>query len=127
MRRRLREHLHRRVLRDLEPRARDFADLRAGVADLGRRVAGARDTLARVDAVVTQLQAVLRPRRFTSDLTVHAAWALHPGVEGIFAGHGLPACPACAVGADETLAEAAFGYALDLEDLLARLNALLPE
>ena len=58
-------------------------------------------------------------------MTVHAAWARHPGTARIFRAHHLPACPDCPVGADETLAEAAFGYGLDLDDLLARLNALL--
>lgn len=62
---------------------------------------------------------------FTGDMTVHEAWARHPRAKEVFARHHLPACPACAVGADETLAEAAFGYRLSLEDLLGELNAVL--
>ena len=38
----------------------------------------------------------------------------------IVRGHGL-----LAQGEDETLAEAAFGYAMDAEELLGELNALL--
>lgn len=57
-------------------------------------------------------------------LTVHAAHDRDPGVAAIFARRGLPACPACAVGADETLAEAAFGEDFALDTLLAELNAL---
>jgi len=62
---------------------------------------------------------------FTQEMTVHRAWARHPGVRGIFARRHLPACPDCAVGADETLAEVAFGYDFDLDALLRELNALL--
>ena len=36
----------------------------------------------------------------------------------------LPHCDRCPVGADERLEEAAFGYALDLQELLDSLNAL---
>lgn len=62
---------------------------------------------------------------FRPDLTVHAAHARHEGVQAIFAEHGLPACPSCAVGADETLAEAAAAEGIDLSLLLTQLNRLL--
>ena len=62
---------------------------------------------------------------FHAGMTVHAAHDRHPGVAAIFAARGLPACPACAVGVDETLGEAAFGEGFAVEPLLAELNALL--
>ena len=62
---------------------------------------------------------------FRPTMTVHAAHARHPKVRAAFAARGLPACPDCAVGGDETLAEAAFGELFDLEALLAELNDLL--
>lgn len=62
---------------------------------------------------------------FRPTMTVHAAHARHPGVRAAFTARGLPACPDCAVGGDETLAEAAFGELFDVDVLLAELNALL--
>lgn len=64
---------------------------------------------------------------FSASMTVHVAHARHPGVGAIFARHGLPRCPDCAVGADETLAEAALGEGLPLEVLLAELRPLLTQ
>lgn len=58
------------------------------------------------------------------EMTVHAAHARHPGVRAIFARHGLPACPDCAVGRDETLAEAASGEGFALSELIAELQGL---
>jgi hypothetical protein len=75
---------------------------------------------ARADALYARLDRT----PFSGALTVHAAHARHPGVQAVFARHGLPRCPDCAVGADETLAEAAFGEGLPLDTLLAELNAL---
>ena len=57
-------------------------------------------------------------------MTVHEAWARHPGVRDVFTERHLPHCDSCPVGADERLEEAAFGYAIDLEELLKDLNAL---
>jgi hypothetical protein len=62
---------------------------------------------------------------FSAATTVHAAHERHPGVQAVFARRGLPQCTDCAVGADETLAEAAFGEDMPLDALLAELNALL--
>ena len=66
----------------------------------------------------------LRQQGFHSKMTVHEAWALHPGVREVFTRHHLPHCDRCPVGADERLEEAAFGYSLDLSELLAQLNDL---
>jgi iron-sulfur cluster repair protein YtfE (RIC family) len=57
-------------------------------------------------------------------MTIGAAWANHPGAPTIFAKHHLPACDGCAVRHDETLAEAAAAYGIDLPTWLAQLNNL---
>ena len=62
---------------------------------------------------------------FTKETTVHQAWARHPAGRAVFARYELHACPDCAVGADETLEEAAFGYDIPLRGLLVELNSLL--
>lgn len=127
MRRQLRERLRARVTRTLEPRAHEWAGLQQALGDLEQAAGSLAAGLARAETLAAELteQLAARHRRFTPEMTVHAAWALHPGVRGIFTARHLPACPDCAVGADETLAEAAFGYALELDRLLAQLNSLL--
>lgn len=87
--------------------------LRGEIGGLGQGVSGLRGYLAR------------RRAPFAGDMTVHEAWARHRGVRRVFARYHLPACEACAVGLDETLAEAAFGHQIELEELLLELNALL--
>ena len=76
---------------------------------------------AGLDAAIVRLDRA----PFRGEMTVHAAHARHPGVQAVFARHGLPRCPDCAVGADETLVEAAYGEGLDLGTLLRELDALL--
>ena len=66
----------------------------------------------------------LRQQGFHGKMTVHEAWTLHPGVREVFTRYHLPHCDRCPVGADERLEEAAFGYSLDLGELLAQLNDL---
>lgn len=61
----------------------------------------------------------------TGTHTVHAAHRRHPGVQAVFARHGLPRCLDCMVGADETLEEAAFGEGMVFSELLQELNSLL--
>ncbi len=62
----------------------------------------------------------------TPDMTVHALLLAHPGAAEALAVRGLPACGDCAVGADETLAEAARLEGFDLPALLASLSDTLP-
>ncbi|MSQ02035.1 MAG: hypothetical protein EXR71_09100 [Myxococcales bacterium] len=95
---------------------------------LSRSVREALDLLiSRTDALDDALAAALNlldPGPFRAEMTVHAAHARHPGVGRIFASRGLPGCPACAVGADETLVEAADAEGFPLADLLADLRGL---
>ena len=71
--------------------------------------------------------AVLTRPRFSADMTLDQVWRRHPGVRALFAARHLPACDGCALRHDETLAEAAEAYDLDLATLMDELNALIPE
>lgn len=81
-------------------------------------------TIATIDARIRGLEARRDARNapFSAEMTVHAAWARHPAVAQVFAARGLPDCPACAVGQDETLAEVADGYGFPLQILLTELE-----
>ena len=58
-------------------------------------------------------------------MTVDAALAYHPAARWVFAAYQIGGCNGCSSAADETLAEVAEGYRLDLDRLLADLNGLL--
>jgi hybrid cluster-associated redox disulfide protein len=62
---------------------------------------------------------------FTAGMTVDAALALHPAARWVFAAYQIGGCNGCSSAAEETLAEVAEGYRLELDRLLADLNALL--
>ena len=62
---------------------------------------------------------------FTAVMTVDAALALHPSARWVFAAYQIGGGNGCSSAADETLAEVAQGYKLDLDRLLADLNGLL--
>jgi len=61
---------------------------------------------------------------FTAVMTVDAALALHPAARWVFAAYQIGGCNGCSSAAEETLAEVAQGYKLDLDRLLADLNGL---
>ena len=65
------------------------------------------------------------PGEFTAEMTVDAALALHPAARWVFAAYQIGGCNGCASASDETLAQVAAGYRLELERLLTDLNALL--
>jgi hybrid cluster-associated redox disulfide protein len=62
--------------------------------------------------------------RFTASMTVDAALAQHPSARWVFAAYHIGGCDGCSSASNETLAEVAEGYRLDLEKLLADLNGL---
>lgn len=116
-------------LRDvLTDRVRATLEPRRGVTDEGWTVADTilADTRA-IEARAVHALARLDREPLSGRLTVHAAHARHPGVQAVFAQFGLPSCPSCAVGADETLEEAARGEGFELEALLSALRPLLTE
>lgn len=117
VRARLRRLLEARVRAALADRAADHAAIAADLAAV--RVA-----LPALERRLADARARLDPTPLGPYTTVHAAHARHPGVRALFAARGLPACPDCAVGADETLAEAAFGEGFDLQGLLDAIAAL---
>ncbi len=120
LRDRLLQHLRARVALEVELAAQPTRAARTEIPELAQRVARMRDRLGHLEA---DLHARTAP--FSEEMTVHQAWARHPGVRSIFAARDLPECDLCSVGDDETLAEACQGYGLSLEQLLSELNALL--
>lgn len=80
--------------------------------------------LNRLEEQLERTESVLKRPSFEASMTMDQAWNRHPGAPLIFAQHHLPACNDCAVRFDETLAEAAEAYQLDLDALLLQLNAL---
>ncbi len=63
-------------------------------------------------------------RRFTKDMTVGDALALHPEAGMVFASYHLGGCSHCAVGEDEVLSDVCMSYGIPVEDFLADLNSL---
>ena len=103
-----------------------LAERRTSFADAARDVHDVRARMGLVEARVASSLARFDRSPFHPAMTVHSAHARHPAVGAFFAARGLPACPDCAVGADETLAEAAFAEDFDLDGLLHEMNRLLP-
>lgn len=64
--------------------------------------------------------------KFKPGMTVDEALALHPAARWVLAAYHLGGCSGCAVSTEETLAEVAAGYGLQLNKLLVDLNSLLP-
>lgn len=76
-----------------------------------------------LQAAQLDLERALQP--FSAEMTIDQAWRKHPQTRQVFARYHLPACDGCAVRFDETIAEAAAAYGLELSTLLEELNALL--
>lgn len=119
---RLRAALSARVDDTLEPLRDAAAALRGERSSLELAQRGVRSKLQRLEADLAARTAPL-----TGATTVHQAWRRHPGVQAVFARRHLPACDGCAVGVDETLAEAALGHGFDLDELLAELRAVVSD
>lgn len=111
------EHLRGRIREVLSPRLPLVASVQTELAE-------ALPSLDQLDDALLAARNRLYSGPIHAEMTVHAAHARHPGVRAIFAAHGLPACPDCAVGRDETLAEAAAGEGFSFEELFAELQAL---
>lgn len=61
---------------------------------------------------------------FTPDTVVSAALARHPKARWVFAAYHLGGCNGCSRANDETLAELAAGYRIELDAFLRDLNSL---
>jgi hypothetical protein len=90
-------------------------------------LAGAVAELDRFDDALARASGLLDSGPFRPGMTVHAAHARHPSVQALFRERGLPGCPDCPVGAEETLAEAAAAEGFALSELLAALEGLSSE
>ncbi len=102
-----------------------LAERAATQAEVAAELDRVRERLRVLERGVADARARLDDGPVHRDTTVHAAHARHPGVAALFARRGLPRCTDCAVGADETLAEAALGEGLEIDALLEEINALL--
>ena len=125
MKQRIRQALTPQIEAQLRENTVPIGPLRAEVEATAARIQNLSQRMDQVAAAAEELNlAQLRARGFHGKMTVHEAWALHPGVREVFTRYHLPHCDRCPVGADERLEEAAFGYSLDLSRLLAELNDL---
>ncbi len=111
-------HIRASVHRSLAPRRADSRQLHAELLLLRTQLAAQRKFIEK------ELQRLDRSP-VDASTTVHGAHRRHPKVQEIFASYGLPACLDCAVGAEESLQEAAFGEDLPAALLIGRINALL--
>lgn len=93
------------------------ADVRARAEALRNGLTGVRVRLDHVAA-----RAHVGPPH--AGMTMHAVLAAWPGARDVLARRGLPACDACAVGAEETLAEASALEGFDLSGVLSDIRSL---
>lgn len=63
-------------------------------------------------------------KKFTRDMSFEEALEAHAGAAHVFSGYGI-GCSTCVVAPYETIAEGARSHHIDVEALLADLNALL--
>ncbi len=125
MKARIQTHLREHIQRQIRANSAPIQGLQKEVLRLQEQLEALRSLLKNAEKRLTELNDQLEAAvPFHATMTVHQAWAKHPGVRAIFAQHHLPHCDRCPVGADERLEEVAFGYAIDLETLLEALNAL---
>lgn len=129
--------LQRRVVGELRPRVlprlvalaepviREVLDGRRQALLLARvEVSRLRAPLRATERRVERAAALFDRRPLGPALTIHAAHARDARVQQVFARHGLPDCSSCPVGADETLAEAAFAEGFDVEQVIDALRGL---
>jgi hybrid cluster-associated redox disulfide protein len=64
-------------------------------------------------------------KRFSPDMTVGEAMALHPNARWVFASYHLGGCSHCAISTEETIGQVAEGYGVPLDKLIDDLNSLL--
>lgn len=127
LRRRLHQWLRARVHLALDPLSAERDGLIAATA-ASKAAAGALER--RLSALARQAKRLaddlaLLDQPFSDTLTMDQVLRRHPAAAAVLAQHHLPACGGCAVRFDETLAEAAEAYELDLTLLLQDLRRLL--
>ena len=70
---------------------------------------------------------VTTEKRFTKEMTVGEAMAMHPNTRWVFASYHLGGCSHCAISTEETIEQVAEGYGVPLDKLMVDLNSLLEE
>ena len=125
MRHRFRQGLAAQIEGLLEEQTASIRPLQDTLTALNTQVRALHKRMDRLQETCVSIQQSLEEAQgFHGKMTVHEAWARHPGVREVFTRHHLPHCDRCPVGEDERLEEAAFGYSMDLNRLLEELNAL---
>ncbi len=107
--------------------AETLAPRRTALSVMNGELQASRAAVSRLEAELPRIEARRATGPFTADTTVHAAWLRHPGVAAAFHRRGLFRCLDCAVGADETLGEAALNEDFPGDTLLDELNRLLSD
>jgi len=62
--------------------------------------------------------------KFTADMTIADAQALHPRAKEVFAGFHLGGCSHCAIAEYETIEQVCSGYGVPIDAILETLNGL---
>jgi hybrid cluster-associated redox disulfide protein len=78
-----------------------------------------------METTTNAVETAEKARRFTQDMTVGAAMALHPNTRWVFASYHLGGCSHCAISMEETIEQVAEGYGVPIDKLMADLNSLL--
>ena len=121
----IRRHLKLSIQAHIADKTVPIVPVRTEITQLKTQIQDCNRSISRLESDLVSLEELIESMTpFHPKMTVHEAWAKHPRVREVFAAHHLPHCDRCPVGADERLEEAAFGYALDLQELLDSLNAL---
>ena len=126
-RERARRWLSQAVQAQLAPRRVAFAALVEAAQPVGAQVSSAE---LRLDGHAQQVEAQRAGLRrvdadFAPDFSIDEVLRRHAGAAAVLGGFGLPGCGGCAVRQDESLAEAAEAYGLDLTAMLGALQGLL--
>ena len=114
--------LSRVVASTLQPRELIFSASAAELAKTKKQVSALQQHL---NGLEQRLDRAVVTGPFIETMTVDVALRRHPAAQTVFARHHLPSCADCAVRFDETIAEVAAAYGLNLDNLLSQLNELL--
>ena len=76
--------------------------------------------------MMTDTTSQVKPR-FTPDMSVGDAMALHPDAAMVFSSYHLSGCAHCGINKMETIAQVCMGYGVPLDQLIDSLNNLLED
>jgi len=114
------------IQQSLAKRTSPLDPIRNELKDVKHTLHTLKKQLEKLEKNFSSLAAEIESKKpFHAKMTVHEAWKKHPGVKNIFERYHVTDCLSCPVGVDERLEEAAFGYAISIDELLSKLNTLL--